>query len=135
MSQAADAAAVRLDQWLWTARWYRTRALAKQAILQGRVQVNQQPAKPARVLKVGDRIELVRAQETFSIEVCALALHRGPATVAESLYREDDASREQRLAEREHRRLQAQGMRPPSHKPDKRARRLLLALGDFDANG
>ncbi|MGD9582735.1 MAG: RNA-binding S4 domain-containing protein [Lysobacterales bacterium] len=133
-SAAAGTATVRLDQWLWAARWYRTRALAKQAVEQGRVQVNEQVAKPARLLKVGDRIELVREQERYRIEVSALALQRGPAPVAQSLYREDDDSRDQRLADRERRRMQSLGMQPPEHKPDKRARRLLLALGDIDAN-
>ncbi len=134
-SGAANTSTVRLDQWLWTARWYRTRALAKQAVEQGRVQVNQQVAKPARLLKVGDRIELVREQERYRIEVSALALQRGPALVAQSLYREDEDSRSQRLAERERRRMHSLGMQPPAHKPDKRARRLLRALGDIDANG
>lgn len=134
-SGAANTSTVRLDQWLWAARWYRTRALAKQAVEQGRVQVNQQVAKPARLLKVGDRIELVREQERYRIEVSAMALQRGPALVAQSLYREDEDSRSQRLAEREQRRLQTLGMQPPAHKPDKRARRLLRALGDIDANG
>lgn len=131
----AEPPPVRLDQWLWAARWYKSRALAKQAVEAGRVRVDGQVAKPARLLKVGDFIELVREQERYRIEVVALAKQRGAAAVAATLYREDEVSRSQRLAEREQRRLQSLGMQPPAHKPDKRARRLLRALGDIDAHG
>ena len=126
-------ASVRLDQWLWAARWFKTRSLAKSAVEAHRVQVDGQPAKAARAVRVGDRIDLVRANERYAITVLALASERGPAKVAETLYAESDESRAARMALREQRRLEANGYRAPQGKPDKRARRLIRALGDLDA--
>jgi ribosome-associated heat shock protein Hsp15 len=124
---------VRLDLWLWAARWFKTRSLAKAAIEAGRVTVDGQAVKPSRAARSGDRLEIVRAGERYDIEIKAVSEHRGSATVAQALYVEADASRERRLAEREKRRLEAAGYQPPGTKPDKRARRLIRALGDLDA--
>jgi ribosome-associated heat shock protein Hsp15 len=125
--------AVRLDLWLWAARWYKTRSLAKTAIETGRVTLDGQTVKPSRPARVGDRLEIVRAGERHEIEVRAVGDKRGSAAVAQAMYAESDASRDARLAEREKRRLAAAGYQPPGTKPDKRARRLIRALGDLDA--
>jgi ribosome-associated heat shock protein Hsp15 len=128
-----EAAAVRLDLWLWAARWFKTRSLAKTAVEQGRVTIGGQHLKPARAVRVGEVLEVVRAGERYEVEVRALSEQRGSAKIAEALYAESDASRTLRLAERQRRRLEASGYQAPDTKPDKRARRLIRALGDLDA--
>lgn len=126
------AASVRLDQWLWAARFFRTRSLAKQAIENGRVAIDGQRAKPSRAVRVGDRLDVVRGEERFAVEVLAISDQRGPAPVAQALYAESEASRQQREAQRTERAARRDGFRPPEQRPDKRARRLLRALGDID---
>lgn len=130
---AALPTGVRIDLWLWAARFFKTRALAKQAIDSGKIQVNGQGCKPSRVVHVGDRMAVVRGDERFEIQVAAIGDRRGPASVAQQMYRENEESIARRLAQREQRRLANAGFQPPPSKPDKRARRLLQALGDFDA--
>ena len=125
---------VRLDLWLWAARFYRNRALAKQAIETGKVEVDGQRAKPARMLRGGETLRLARGEELFEVVVLALSDTRGPASVAQALYDESEASRARRDAERASRAAARAGYRAPEHKPDKRARRLIRALGDIDAN-
>jgi len=124
---------VRLDLWLWAARFYRTRALAKQAVETGKVEVGGQRAKPARSLRVGDALRVERAGEVFEVDVLGLSDARGPAAVAQALYAESEASRARRDAARALARAERTGYRPPETKPDKRARRLIRALGDIDA--
>ena len=134
MSDIAPATAeVRLDAWLWAARFFKTRALARQAVVAGRVAVDGQPRKPAAAVRVGAQLRIVRGEEIFQVEVRALSVQRGPAPVAQALYHEGDASRQARELVRAQRRAEATGYRPPESKPDKRARRLLRALGDIDA--
>ena len=128
-----DTASVRLDLWLWAARFFKTRALAKQAIETGKVEVGGQRAKPARGVRVGDVLHVARLDERFEIEVLALSDVRGPASVAQALYRESDASRLAREQARAQRAAERAGFQPPETKPDKRARRLIRALGDIDA--
>ena len=124
---------VRIDQWLWAARFFRTRSLAKSAVVGGKVEVGGQGVKPSRMLKVGDVLKVRRGEESFEIEIRALSDVRGSAPVAQQLYFEREESIARRAAEREQRRLSATGYRPPLSKPDKRARRLIQALGDLDA--
>lgn len=126
-------AGVRLDQWLWAARFFKTRSLSRQAIETGKVEVAGQRAKPARIVRVGDALRVVRAGEAYEIEVLALSDTRGPATVAQALYAETEASRLAREAARELARAERDGYRAPEGRPDKRARRLIRALGDIDA--
>lgn len=126
-------APVRLDLWLWAARFFKTRSLAKQAIESGRVEVAGQSAKASRPLRVGELLQVRRGDEQFDIEVLALTSKRGSATVAQALYRESEESIARRASEREKRRMEATGYRAPASKPDKRARRLIQALGDLDA--
>jgi ribosome-associated heat shock protein Hsp15 len=132
-SQAPSAAVVRLDVWLWAARFFKTRSLAKQAIEGGKVEVNQVTGKPAKTLHVGDRLQITRGVERFEIEVIELSEKRGSAAIAQTLYRETDASCAARLEASERRRLEGAGYAKPPKKPDKRARRLIIALGDIDA--
>lgn len=126
-------ASVRLDLWLWAARFYKTRSLARQAIETGKVEVTGQRGKAARALRVGDCVRATRGDEVFEVEVLALSDMRGPASIAQTLYRESEASRAQREQARALRAAERTGYRAPEHKPDKRARRLIRALGDIDA--
>lgn len=126
-------ASVRLDLWLWAARFYRTRALAKHAIETGKVDAGGQRAKPSRSVRIGDVLVVARGEERFEIEVVALSDVRGPASIAQALYRESDASKLAREQAKALRAAERNGFRAPETKPDKRARRLIRALGDIDA--
>jgi ribosome-associated heat shock protein Hsp15 len=126
-------ASVRLDVWLWAARFFRTRSLARQAIENGKVDIEQQRAKPARAVRIGDTLRIDRAGEQFEVEVRGLSSTRGPAGVAQALCTESEASKARREAERAARAAERAGYQAPQGKPDKRARRLIRALGDLDA--
>lgn len=128
-----EAHSVRLDIWLWATRFFKTRALAKQSIEGGRVEVNGTASKPSRSVRAGDRVQLRRGDECYVIEVIEPSARRGSAPQAQALYREDPDSVTQRLALREQRKLANAGFQAPAGKPDKRARRLIQALGDIDA--
>lgn len=128
-----DNATIRIDAWLWAARFFKTRALAKQAIERGRVTIVGVACKPSREVKIGDALRITRGEEVFEIKVLALAHKRGSAALAQSLYRESEASIKAREAARAERRAERAGYQPPQKRPDKRARRLIRALGDIDA--
>jgi ribosome-associated heat shock protein Hsp15 len=127
------AGSVRLDVWLWAVRFFKTRTLARQAIEAGKVEVNETTGRPGKPLRIGDRLRVVRGEDRFEIDVVELCERRGPAAQAQRCYREDEASRAARLAAAEQRRLANAGYERPKTKPDKRARRLIRALGDIDA--
>lgn len=133
MTEAATLEHVRLDVWLWAARFFRTRSLAKQAVETGKVDVAGQRAKPSRSLRVGESLQVTRGEERFDIVVRGLSETRGPAPVAQALYEETAESKTRREEQRLQRAAMRDGYRPPEHKPDKRARRLIQALGDIDA--
>jgi ribosome-associated heat shock protein Hsp15 len=124
---------VRLDVWLWAARFFRTRSLAKQAVDTGKVDVAGQRAKPSRALRVGESLQVSRGEECFEVVVRGLSDIRGPAPVAQALYEETAESKARREQQRQQRAAMRDGYRPPEHKPDKRARRLIQALGDIDS--
>lgn len=126
-------AGIRLDLWLWAARFYKTRALAKHAIETGKVDVGGQRAKPSRSVRIGDALIVQRGEERFEVEIAGLSDVRGPASIAQTLYRESEASRLVREQMRATRAAERAGYRAPETKPDKRARRLIRALGDIDA--
>src|SRR5271154_2982943 len=88
---------VRIDTWLWAARFFKTRPLAKRACELGRILSNGQPAKAAREVRIGDRLRVTNEGGDFQVEVLLLSEVRGPAAVAQTLYRESDESREMRL--------------------------------------
>ena len=123
---AAGTATTRVDVWLWAARFFKTRSLAKQAIDGGHIAVNDAGCKPARTLRVGDLLKIGRGEERLEVEVLALSDRRGPATVAQALYRETEPSRVAREAARELHRLVGAGA--PPKRPDKQARRDLRRL-------
>ncbi|MEN5266860.1 S4 domain-containing protein [Stenotrophomonas sp. TWI587] len=133
MIEATPLAAVRLDVWLWAARFYRTRSLAKQAVETGKVDVAGQRPKSSRAVRVGEALQISRGDEVFDIQVLGLSDMRGPAPVAQQLYAESGASLARRAELRLQRAAAKNGYQPPEHKPDKRARRLIRALGDLDA--
>lgn len=118
----------RADVWLWAARFFKTRSLARQAIDGGRIDVNEVGCKPARTLRVGDCLKISRGEERLEVELLVLSDRRGPASVAQALYRETDASRVAREAAREQHRLV--GANGPLKRPDKQARRELRRLKD-----
>ncbi|PJJ98829.1 RNA-binding protein [Lysobacteraceae bacterium NML75-0749] len=130
---AEPLASLRLDIWLWAARFFKTRELAKQAIEAGRVEVDGQRAKPARALRGGETLTVVRGVERFELEVRALDDRRGPASHAQTLYLESESSISARAAARAEQAAARAGYQPPQTRPDKRARRLIRALGDIDA--
>ncbi|WP_036136432.1 RNA-binding S4 domain-containing protein [Luteimonas mephitis] len=125
---------VRLDLWLWAARFFKTRSLSRQAIETGKVEVDGQRTKASREVKPGDAMTIVRNDGTFAIEVVVVSDRRGPAAAAQALYRESEQSRLAREARRDELRAGRAGYRAPEGKPDKRARRLIRALGDLDAS-
>lgn len=129
----SDAPVVRLDLWLWAARFFRTRSLAKQAIETGKVDVAGQRAKPSRTVRVGDCLRVSRGEEQFEVSVAGISDTRGPSSAAQALYVETDGSRQKREQARALRSAERAGYRAPEGKPDKRARRLIRALGDIDA--
>ncbi len=119
---------VRMDKWLWAARFFKTRALSARACELGRVESNGQPAKPAREVKTGDMVRVKNDSGDFEIEVLALSDMRGPAAVAQTLYRETEASRELRLKLIEERKAMPHFEAAREGKPSKRDRRELGRL-------
>ena len=119
---------IRIDKWLWAARFFKSRSLAVKACELGRVQANGQPVKPAREVYVGDLLQVKNESGEFQLEILALSDIRGPAPVAHTLYRETDASRELRLKLAEQRK--AMPRIEPLHegKPSKRDRRRIDRL-------
>jgi ribosome-associated heat shock protein Hsp15 len=116
---------VRMDKWLWAARFFKTRASAAKACELGRIQSNQQVAKAARDVRVGDRLQVKNEGGDFQVEVLLLSHVRGPATVAQTLYRETEQSKELRLKAAEERKAMAQFEALPAGRPSKRDRRVI----------
>lgn len=119
----AMAESQRLDKWLWSARFYKTRSLAVEAINGGHVHVNGQRIKPAKTIRVGDMIEITKQQYHWRLEVQALAQRRGPAVEARQLYLENADSIQQREALRAEKKLISPA---PTKRPDKRQRRRII---------
>jgi ribosome-associated heat shock protein Hsp15 len=115
----------RIDKWLWAARFFKTRELASKACEMGRIVSNDVRAKPAREVRVGDMLQVKNEAAEFEIEVLALSQQRGPAAVAQTLYRETEASAEARRKAAEERRLAGPIDFAPSKRPSKRDRRLI----------
>lgn len=114
---------VRLDKWLWAARFFRTRALATSAVNGGKVQLAGQRVKPARSVRIGDLYQVRRGFESLEIRVTGVAGRRGSASDAQQLYRETDASVARRAAEAEQRQLASLQRPRPATKPNKQQRR------------
>ena len=117
---------VRIDKWLWAARFFKTRSLAARACELGRIQSNGQLAKAAREVRIGDMLRVTNDGGEFQVEVLLLSDVRGPASVAQTLYRETEASREMRLkVAAEHKALR-QFEELPAGRPSKRDRRHII---------
>src|SRR5512139_509005 len=114
---------MRLDKWLWAARFFKTRSLATQAIDQGRVKLNGERIKPAREVKPGDRLDVRIGDAEWTLTVRALAMQRGPAPVAQALYEEDPASSARRQQQVLDRKLAASPAAAIKGRPTKRDRR------------
>ena len=114
---------MRIDKWLWAARFFKTRALASRACELGRIESNGIQAKPAREVRLGDKLRVKNEGGEFLVEVRGLSEMRGPAAVAQTLYSETDASREARLAAAAERKamMQFEGVR--EGRPSKKDRR------------
>jgi len=119
---------VRMDKWLWAARFFKTRSLAGRACELGRIDSNGQPAKAAREVRVGDLLRVKNPSGEFQIEVLALSEMRGPAPVAQKLYRETEASRELRVKLAEERKAMPPVETTREGKPSKRDRREIARL-------
>ena len=113
----------RIDKWLWAARFFKTRSMAARACELGRIQFNQQPAKPAREVHTGDMLHVRTEGGDFEVEVLQLSDIRGPAAAAQTLYRETEASRESRRKVAEERKAMMHFMPAPVGRPSKRDRR------------
>jgi ribosome-associated heat shock protein Hsp15 len=119
---------VRVDKWLWAARFFKTRSAATEAVLGGHVQANGVRVKPSREITVGDRLEITRSHERWTVVVTGLADRRGPASVAATLYEETPESAEERKLRRDERRLARPIGADLPGRPTKRDRRRLDAL-------
>jgi len=117
---------VRMDTWLWAARFFKTRTIAKRACELGRVLSNGQLAKPAREVRVGDQLRITNEGGDFQVEVLSLSEMRGPAAVAQTLYRESEASRELRQKVAAERKAMHQFEVLPASRPSKRDRRRII---------
>jgi len=116
--------AVRIDKWLWAARFFKTRGLATEKVTGGHVRLNGESVKPSRQVECGDQLTILREKETFIVTVAGLAEKRGSAAIAQTLYEESEESLKARESERERRRLDAD--RAPKKRPDKKARRQII---------
>ena len=116
---------VRIDKWLWAARFFKTRSLAAKAVDGGKVKLNGESAKPAKDLKPGDELTIRIAELEWTVNVRELSERRGPAAVARQLYAETEASLQQRQQAIEARRLRVGPVREERGRPTKRDRRLI----------
>lgn len=126
MEESAES--VRIDKWLWAARFYKTRSLASTAVSGGKVHVNGQRAKPSRMLRRGDTLAITRAEVEYTVTVLELSERRGPAPEAQRLYRETEDSITRRALAASQRRLAAGSAPAPQRRPNKRDRRLLIGM-------
>src|SRR5215813_11833341 len=117
---------VRIDKWLWAARFFKTRSLAAKACELHRIESNGQPAKPSRDVRIGDTLKITNDGGIFAIEVLLLSEIRGSASVAQTLYRETEASKEQRLKVAAERKAMREFEQLPAGRPDKRDRRRII---------
>ena len=119
---------VRIDKWLWAARFFKTRSSAAKAVAGGRVHLNGGRIKPAKSVQVGDELRIHRGEIEFVVKVLELSARRGPASVARTLYEESEESIQARERSREQRKLEAAGRSGPKRRPGKRDRRLIISF-------
>ncbi|PIP01544.1 MAG: RNA-binding protein [Zetaproteobacteria bacterium CG12_big_fil_rev_8_21_14_0_65_54_13] len=118
--------AVRIDKWLWAARFFKTRGLASEMAGGGHILINGDRAKASRSVKTGDTVSIQRDQELFIVTVTGLAEKRGSATIAQSLYQETEQSLAERSKQAQLRKLHAASAPAPEKRPDKKARRQII---------
>ncbi len=126
MTPGPDRSSVRMDKWLWAARFFKTRALAAKACDMGRIRSNEIEAKPARDVHIGDMLRVKNEGGEFQVEVLGVSEIRGPAAVAQTLYRETEESKERRQREAAERKAMQQYAPFPEHRPSKRDRRRII---------
>jgi ribosome-associated heat shock protein Hsp15 len=124
-SPSSSAATLRIDKWLWCARFFKSRGLAQEAVEGGHVQVNGERVKASRQVRVGDRLRITRERERYEVEVLGIPARRGPATEARRHYLETPECEAARAHARELDRLSAPAS---AGRPDKRERRDLLRV-------
>ena len=117
---------IRIDKWLWAARFFKTRSLARQAVMGGKVSVNGHSVKPGRTLHIGDRLVISRESEKFEVTVLKVDGQRLSAPLAREMYAEDPASVERRARESEERKLLRTENAAQTGRPDKRERRKII---------
>ena len=117
---------VRIDKWLWAARFFKTRALASKACDLGRIHSNGIQAKPAREVRLGDMLQIKNEGGEFQVEVLVASEMRGPAAVAQTLYRDTEASKEARVKASAERKAMQEFAPLPEHRPSKRDRRRII---------
>ena len=120
---SADSDRLRLDKWLWAARFFKTRALAAEAVTGGKVHLQGHRIKPSRAVKLNDCFEIQRGYERFEVVVMQLSGRRGSASQAQNLYRETENSQARRAEEAEKRKLAALARPRSERRPDKKQRR------------
>lgn len=114
---------VRIDKWLWAARFFKTRSLAKKNVEQGKIKVNGQRCKPARTIDIGDQISIKKSQAKWVVDVLELSEQRGPAKVAQTLYQETAASQKEREDQQLLNKLEYHSTPKPDGRPSKKDRR------------
>jgi len=120
---------VRIDKWLWAARFFKTRSMAAQAVSGGKVYINDARIKPARMVQAGDELRIRRGEVEFTVIVQGVTDRRRPAKEAQLLYTETETSLRQREEMQEQKRLEAAGrMHGPMKRPDKRSRRQIRSF-------
>ena len=127
MQKKLDASiSVRLDKWLWAARFYKTRSLARDAVQSGKVQYNGQRSKPGKIVELGASIKVPQGYDIKDVEVLQLKDQRQSAPLAQLLYQETEESEKRRASNTEARKLSAFHSPKPDHKPDKKQRRQII---------
>ncbi len=126
-----DQQRIRIDKWLWAARFYKTRSLAAQAVEGGKVKLNDERVKSAKALRLGDRLSIQLGAYEWIVDVTGLADRRGPAEAARTLYMEDPAAQEARLAAIEKRRSHFEPEPLSGGRPEKKQRRDLQRLRGY----
>lgn len=126
MTETEGTEKIRIDKWLWAARFYKTRSMASQAVAGGRVHVNGARVKPARIVQCGEKLKIRRGEEEFIVTVLGVSDKRRPAKEARLLYEETKESITAREHAREERRLLATDYLQPTRRPTKRERRQIV---------
>lgn len=125
-------ARLRIDKWLWAARFFKTRSLAADAVEKGRVRIGGATVKPSKDVRVGDSVEIQIEQVLWQLEVLGICDVRGPASVAQTLYAETSEGREKRLAEQDRRKTYREPAASMHGRPTKRDRRVIDKLSGGD---